>query len=78
MQVVKILNSLLSNISQPSDSNQENFSSYSDDGNDEDDTTSEDSGDYEAKGGLLTKRKASGKVKDKWKKKMKRGGLASR
>ena len=37
-----------------------------------------DSGDYEARGGLLTKRKASGQVKDKWKKKMKRGGLASR
>jgi hypothetical protein len=41
-------------------------------------TEETDSGDYEATGGLLTKRKASGKIKDKWKKKMKRGGLASR
>jgi len=41
-------------------------------------TQETDSGDYEATGGLLTKRKASGKIKDKWKKKMKRGGLASR
>ena len=73
-----------SNISQPSDSNQEDFSDYSDNNNDSDNSSGygadsdTDSGDYEATGGLLTKRKASGKVKDKWKKKMKRGGLASR
>jgi len=47
-------------------------------GGTEDTPESFDSGDYEATGGLLTKRKASGKIKDKWKKKMKRGGLASR
>ena len=79
-----------SNISQPSDNNQEDFSDYSDDNNDsgggyDSDNSSgfgadsdTDSGDYEATGGLLTKRKASGKLKNKYKKKMKRGGLASR
>ena len=79
-----------SNISQPSDSNREDFSDYSDDNNDsgggyDSDNSSgfgadsdTDSGDYEATGGLLTKRKASGKLKDKYKKKMKQGGLASR